>query len=249
MRHAIGAGMLMLAIAAPVSAETRKYDLAGFHRIEASKAFTIRFTQSPDWSVTVDSRNNNLDQIVVEKEGDTLRITRPEGFCMMILRDGRTTAAGDTSRSDCLNHDVDDVVTVSAPGLDALALDAAIKFTADRLKADSLDIRAHAAAVVEIGKLTAGAVDAHVDAASRLTLAGSCKTLDVELGAASKVEAANLKCTDASVDAGAASSAQVYASRKATARAGVAANVQVSGHPKDFQKSADRYASNASLVE
>ncbi|HVY90765.1 MAG TPA: DUF2807 domain-containing protein [Hyphomonadaceae bacterium] len=227
MRYAFGAGMLMLAIAPAVSAETRTYDFKGFKTIEANAAYEIEFTQSPTYSVVVDSEYNNLDQVIVEQHGDTLRITRPHNSSM--------------------HHNVHDVVRISAPDLDALKLDAAIKFTTGSLKVDALDINAHAAVTIDIDNLTAGPVTVKAEAATKLDLAGTCSKLDLTLGAATTINASGLKCREAYVDAGTASSVHAYASDKAVAKAAVAASVLISGNPKDFQKTADKLSSHVGL--
>src|SRR5690349_23935841 len=169
--------------ASPASAETRSYDFKGFTKIEASKGFDIRFTQSPTWSVKVDSRYDNLDQIIVEKVGDTLRISRPEGFCSVVTKNGRTSALNYTPKGDCLHHDIDDVVTISAPDLNAVRFHAGIQFTADKLKVNAFDINVDAGVSVEIADLVAGPVDVKAHAGTKLVLAGSCSKLDLDLDA------------------------------------------------------------------
>lgn len=228
MLKAFGAGIIVLAIAAPASAETRSYDFKGFKKIEAKAAYDIEFTQGPVYSVVVDSEYNNLDKVIVEQHGDTLRITRP--------------------KQSEMHHRVHDVVRITAPDLDALKLDAAITFTAKSLKVDALDINAHAAVTIDIDNLTAGPVTVRAEAATKLNLAGSCTKLDLVLGAATTVNADQLKCREVTADAGTASSVRAYASDKAVAKASVAASVLISGNPKDFQKTADKLSSHVGLA-
>lgn len=240
------AALTTLALAMPASADTRKYDVSGFRKIEASKGFEIRFTQSPTWSVSVDSRYNNLDKILVEKVGDTLRITRPEGFCTRITRDG-APAKGDDGK--CLNHNIEDIVTISAPSLDALKLFAGVSFTAPTLKMDKLSIDGHAGIKVEISDLRVGDFDVDLDAGSKLDVAGTCARLDMTLGAGTSVDARDLKCREADIDAGVASSVQAYASERVDASAGISSSVRISGKPAKFTKSTGRFGSSVSLAD
>lgn len=226
---ATSATLTALAITAPASAETRTYDLTGFKRIEADSAFRIEFTQSPTWSVSVDSKYNTLQYVVVEKVGDTLRISRPN--------------------HTHINGKVEDVVRISAPDLDALKLDSAIRFTAGSLNVDDLAIDADAAVSIEIGALKAGLVKVNADSATKLKLAGSCTKLDLTLGSASKVDAEALKCRETTIEAGSASSVHAWASERAVARAGTASTVLISGHPRDFQETHEKYASKVSLTD
>lgn len=207
---------IAIVLAAPAFADTKTYNLSGFTRIDADAAFEIEFMQSPNFSVVVDSETNNLDKIIVEKSGDTLRIYRPKNTRIR----GR----------------VHDVIRISAPDLESLRLEAAIKFSADRLTLDKLKVDVEAASSVDIGYLKVDTLDVRMEAASKLNVAGECGILTVNIGAASSVAASGLKCREATIDAGEASTALVYASDKAVASAGVASSIKVSGNPRDFQK-------------
>ncbi len=228
MRQLLTIAAVSLALAAPAFADTKTYNLSGFTRIDADAAFEIVFTQSSNWSVVVDSNPNNLDKIIIEKDGDTLRIRRPE--------------------HTRLKGKVRDIVRISAPDLEALTLDAAIKFTADRLTVDKLDIDVEAATSIDIAQLKTETLDARIEAASNLNISGECNRFTLEIGAASTVHASNFKCREAIVRGGEASSVQVYASDKAFARAGTASSIKVSGRPRDFQKEAG-FASSVSLAD
>jgi hypothetical protein len=226
---AASAALTVLAAALPASADTRSFNLAGFKRIEASKGFTIEFTQASAYSVVVDSKHNNLDMIIVEKVGDTLRITRPE------------------STRNVKN--VEDIVRISAPDIEELDLHAAVTFNAGRLDLDKLVIDGNAATRVTIADLRVDTLRADMDAASRLDVAGTCSKLSLRAGAATKVDTKNFKCREADIDAGVASRVHAFASERAKATAGVSSTVMVSGKPAKFEKSADRLASSISLTD
>lgn len=226
---AASAGATFMVVTNPAAAETKAYDLTGFTRIDASAGFTIMFTQSPAWSVVVDSQPSNLDKIILEKVGDTLKIYRP--------------------RNTRMRGEVNDVVRISAPDIDALKLNAAIKFSAAQLTVDALEIDANAAVSIDIASLKAGAIDINADAASKITLAGSCARLDLVIGAATQVRADGLKCRETHIEAGAASTVHAFASDKAVARAGPASHVRISGRPRDFQESHEKFGSSVALTD
>lgn len=240
------AALTALALVASAAAETKSYDLAGFNRIEASAGFKIRFTQAPNWSVKVDSRFDNLDKIVIEKDGDVLRISRPKGFCAVVTRDGSGPVKS-PSGEVCVRHEIDDVITVSAPDLEALNLRAGVSFTAAKLNLDNLSIDGSAGITVDIGDLRVGDLKVAIGAGSTLKAAGTCANIAMNLGAASTVEAKNLKCREANIDAGVASTVEAFASDKATASAGISATVLISGKPASFTKSTARFGSTVSL--
>lgn len=226
---ATAAAVAAIGLAAPASAEVRTFNVSDFKKIEATAAFTIEFTQSPNYSVVIDSKHDGMQHIIVDKVGDTLRIRRPKNTHI----DGK----------------VEDIVRISAPDLDALNLDAAIKFTAKSLNVDDLDIDADAAVSLDIAKLTARNVSIEADAAATFTLAGTCAKLDIRLDAASKVQAENLQCRETHIDAGTASSVHAFASERAVATAGMASSVKISGNPRVFDETHDKYGSNISLMK
>ena len=240
------AALTALIVVSSAVAETKTYDFAGFNRIEASAGFTIRFTQSPTWSVKVDSRFNNLDKILIEKDGDTLRISRPKGFCSVVTRDG-SAAVKSPSGEVCVHHEIDDVITVSAPDLEALKLHAGVTFEAAQLKLDKLSLDGSAGISIDIDDLRVSDLNVGIGAGSSLTVAGTCTNLNARLGPASTVEAKNLKCREANIDAGVASHVEAFASEKANASAGISASVLISGKPASFTKSEGRFGSTVEL--
>jgi len=222
------AALTALIVVSSAAAETKTYELSGFKKIEASAGFTIEFAQSPTWSVVVDSRHDNLDLVIVEKVGDTLRIKRPQKTRQV--------------------KELHDIVRISAPDLDALKLDAAIEFNAKKLNLDTLSIDANAAIQINIADLRVDALNVDMDAASELVVAGTCNTLKLDLGAATSVDTRGLKCREAHIDAGVASEVQAYASEKAVANAGISSSILISGKPGDFRKSESRFGSSVSLA-
>lgn len=221
MRNSLVLAFLAL-LSAPAFAETKSFSLSGFRKIEADSAFTIEFTQSPTYSVVVDSKYDNMDMIIVETSGDTLRITRP--------------------KNTNVNHKIDDVIRVSAPNLDAIKLHSAVKFTADKLNTGNLDINVHSATQVNIAALKAKTVDIDAHSAAEFQLSGECDMLKATMHSAAKLEANGLHCKEASIDVGSASKASIWASEKAFAEAGVASKVSVGGKPKSFEKKASDMA-------
>lgn len=228
MRPALLAAAAVL-IAAPAFAETRSYDIKGFKKIEANALYEIEFTQGPRYSVTVDSQYDNLDKVIIEKDGDTLRITRPQNTNM--------------------KHKVRDIVRITAPTLTVLTLSSAVKFTATSLKVDKLDIDAQAAVGVYIDDLITDAVNLNAGAATTVNLTGACRKLNMSIGPATTVKTDDFRCREAYIDAGTASTVHAYASEKAVAKGTVASTVLISGRPKSFEKSETKLASRIALAD
>ena len=141
------------------------------------------------------------------------------------------------------------MVRISAPTLETLKFDAAIEFEADTLKVNNLTITAQAAVEIDIKNLQARNITIVADAATEFDLAGTCNKLDATLGAASELSANKLKCRETRIEAGFASNAHAYASEKAVANAGMASTVRISGRPRDFTETHDRFDSKVSLAD
>jgi hypothetical protein len=229
---ALASALTTLALASPAFAEVRTFNHSGFRKIEVEKGFKVEFTQASTYSVVIDSRYNNFDMIKVEMVGDTLRITRPQN-----------------PHPDRNIRNVEDIVRISAPDLDALKLEAGITFRSPKLTLDRLDIDAHAGIIVDIDDLRVDTLDVDMDAGSKFAVAGTCSKLKLNLGAAVTVDAKDLKCREADIDTGPASKVHAFASERAVANAGVSAAILVSGKPRDFKPSQSRVASSVKLVD
>lgn len=213
----------MLVFAAPALAEKKSYDIRDFSKLQVDTAYEVEFTQGPNWSVSVDSEYNNLDKVIVEKKGDALVVHRPDG--------------------NMRQRNIHDVVRITAPRLDQIDINTAVKFSADRLDAQALKIDANTAAGINIRNLHVETLTIHGDSAASLTLAGDCGKLVLDISSGSKADAHDLKCREARVNADAASSARVFASASATADANSASSIHIAGRPASFTQHKDMVSS------
>jgi hypothetical protein len=214
--------------AGPALAEKKTYDIRDFSKLQIDTAYEVEFTQGPNWSVSVDSEYNNLGKVIVEKKGDTLVVHRPEGSMHQ--------------------HNIHDVVRITAPHLTEIDINTAVKFTATRIDAPRLTIDAHTAADLDIENLHAENLTIHGDAAASLMLAGECGKLTLDISSGSKADARALKCREVKVDADAASSARVFASASMSAHANSASSIRISGKPANVTQHKD-IVSSITLVD
>jgi hypothetical protein len=210
----LAASSLAIALAAPAFAETRTYDFRNFKKLDISAGYEVIFTQSNQTSVTIES--DNFDRIIAKQTGDTVKISRPENTNIR----GR----------------VHDVVRISAPDLERAELNAGVKFSADGLQVDNLDLDINAGVEADFRRITARTIRLDANAGVKVKLGGECETLDVEASAGVNVDASDLRCKSADVDAGVGSSVGVHAVERIVADAGMGASVRVAGSPKDVQK-------------
>src|SRR5262245_8180748 len=120
---------IALLFAAPAVAETRSYDVKDFKKIRVNSVYEVEFVQGPKFSVEIDSQYGDFSFIIVKKDGDTLRITRPAGMHSQPLHD---------------------VVRISAPDLEELGLHSAVDFKAKNLNLDVLALDLHSAVTLDI---------------------------------------------------------------------------------------------------
>ena len=212
-----------LTLAAPAFADKRSYDIRDFTQLKVDTAYEVEFTQGPAWSVSVDSEYNNLEKVIVEKKGDALVIHRPDGSMRQ--------------------RNIHDVVRITAPRLTELDLNTAVKFSADRLDAPALVINAKAAVDFVITGLHAETLTVRGDSAASLKLAGDCGKLVLDVSSGSKADTRELKCREATVEVGSASSARVFASASMTADASSASSIDIAGKPTSLKQHKDMVSS------
>jgi hypothetical protein len=209
---------LSLLVAAPAFAEpeTRTYDFRNFKKIDISAGYEVIFTQSNQTSVTIES--DNFDRITAKQTGDTIKIGRPENTNIR----GR----------------VHDVVRISAPDLEQAKLNAGVKFLVDGLQVDNLDLDINAGVEAEFKRVNARRIVLDANAGVEVELDGRCDTLSIDASAGVDIDASELRCKSADVDAGVGSSVRVHTVERIVADAGMGASIRVAGSPKEVQKHA-----------
>jgi hypothetical protein len=213
MRPALLLSLSIFAIA-PAYAETKSYDFKNFSKIDISAGYEVIFTQSSQHSVTIES--DNFNRIIAKQTGDTIKISRPENTNIR----GR----------------VHDVVRISAPDLEQAKLNAGVKFFVDGLQVDNLDLDINAGVEADFRRVNAKAIRLDANAGVEVKLGGACETLRVEASAGVDVDASDLRCKSADVDAGVGSSVRVHTIERVVADAGLGASIRIAGAPKEVEK-------------
>lgn len=226
----VAAGLVASATAPAAVAETRSYDFKDFRRISISALYEVEFVQSPTWSITIDSRSNSFEDIIVEKKGDLLHVGRPEGS----WQDGKRK-----------HDDKRDIVRISAPSLSAIDLHAAVTFRSRALKTDRLDLDMHAAVDLDMAGIDAKTINVQSHAGVQAKLSGVCGDLNIASHTGADLDAHDLKCSKVDISAHTGANASVFATQSLTASAHRGSNIRVAGHPK----SVTRTASMASEIE
>ena len=213
---ALGAALTATLGAPAASAETKSYSFNSFTRLDISAGYEVIFTQGPQRSVTIES--NDFSKVIAEQSGDTLKISRP--------------------RNSNIQRNTHDIVRITAPDLESAELNAGVKFRADGLDIDNLELDINAGVEAKFTRLKAKTISLDLNAGVDVTLSGECGSLQVDAQAGVDLDADELKCKSANIDAGVGSSVDVYATDSVVAEASLGASIRVAGNPKDVDKHA-----------
>jgi hypothetical protein len=199
----------------PAFADTKSYTFNSFTKLDISAGYEVVFTQAAQRSVSIES--DDFTRIEIEQRGDTLRIGRPDN----------TNYSGKRRT---------DIVRISAPDLNEATLNAGVKFSVDGLNVDNLVLDINAGVEATFRRVQAQTIRLDANAGVDVALAGSCETVEIEANAGVKVDAEELRCNRATVDAGVGSSVSVHAIDRVDADAGLGASIRIAGAPKDVDK-------------
>jgi hypothetical protein len=203
--------------APPASADTKSYNFSNFTRLDISAGYTVIFTQGPQRSLSVES--DDFSKIIVEQNGDTLRIARPRN-------------------TNIRKKDGTDIVRITAPDLKSAELNAGVDFRADNLNVGDLEMEVNAGVKARMDKLKVRNLTLDLNAGVDVRLSGECSTIHVDAQAGVQLDAEELKCASARVDAGVGAQVSVHATQKIVAEAGLGAQISVAGQPRDVEQHA-----------
>lgn len=88
----------------------------------------------------------------------------------------------------------------------------------------------------KISGIDADRFEVQIGGVGGLDLSGKCKSLDIEVGGVSELDARDLKCESAEVQLGGVGEVDVYASHSVDIQTGGVAEVNVYGNPKHVEK-------------
>jgi len=167
---------------------TRRYDLAGFTKLNISSAFTADVARAAGYKVEVTVDDNLLDHLAVRVSGDTLYI----GLAPGIVIQGAAKMAA-----------------VTLPELTGLDLSGATRATVSGFSSDKgLSVTVTGASRLS-GDIACGDVRFDVSGASLVELSGSARGLRANVSGASTLALEDFPAADVSVEVSGASRATV----------------------------------------
>lgn len=173
-----------------IGANTRQFTVGSFSKVDVGGAFVVRFRKGTTYKVVADGREEDLEDIDVEVDGNILNVS--------VDRQGGFFNWNDRERVG---------LTITVPNIDELKLSGASKASlAGFGNFDKLNIDMSGACRTvfdgEVNQLTVS-----LSGASNAVLRGRAQKLEADLTGASKIEATSMQVDKASVDASGASHA------------------------------------------
>jgi len=188
-------------------------NLSGFSRVDVSDAFEVDIRQSEQYGVVVQVDSELVDDLIIEKSGDTLKI----GLDPHRL----TNFNGKTLKAE-----------ISMPELIDLELSGASRAYLHNLRTDSaLRIATSGASRIE-GQLEVSSVRFTVSGASDVELSGSARTLTLDASGASEVDLGSFVVGDADAGVSGASEALIAVNDSLRASTSGSSSLRFKGNPK-----------------
>lgn len=129
MTRLIAPAFLVLALAAPASAEVSRPDLSGFDSVSVAGKFDVEITEGQGYAVVLEG--DDIDRVEVRQHGDDLRISQRSGWF------------GN-------DRDLDLVVRITAPDLNTLSASRGVEVNATGINAGRFQLDVSMGASVDI---------------------------------------------------------------------------------------------------
>jgi phage shock protein PspC (stress-responsive transcriptional regulator) len=188
----------------------REFDIEDFDQIIVKNAFTVYLKQSDDYSVIVNGRKSDVDEVVIDKMGDELSLDYKGG----IIKPNR--------------HRDKVKVYIECPTLEYMDFGNTAKIYSKGFEEDYLDLHLAGAAFAAL-ELDASIFNAKIEGASRLELNGSCNEMEMEVHGASTLDAFDFEVEDLEIRTHSVSTSRVYASERLRIRSDGASKVLYRG--------------------
>lgn len=169
-------------------ADTRRYELDPFDRIDVSNGLEVIVTRGEPASVSAEAlRPGALDKLDLRVADGVLRASRRSNLLTMIAGTGLFFPA-------YVRRDVRLVIV--APNLVAVSAATNALMRVDALVGPSIEITCVRSASIDVEYLRAETLRLTSSSAGRVGIAGVCDRLDASFSSGSRISAMQLSCTD-----------------------------------------------------
>ncbi len=194
-----------------ISGYKRSYEIDDFSEIEINSAFIVNIKKGDRYSIVINGRESDVDDVVVEKTEDLLSMDF-KGNAIKLNRQRKE-----------IN------VYIIMPDLNAVHFGSASKSYINGFEEDYLNIELVGAALTNID-INVDLIDAKIEGAAKLELSGKGNRLIANVSGAATLNAFDYKVSETDVTTYSASTARVYARDHLTIKSQGASNVRYRGN-------------------
>lgn len=204
-----------LAIATPVFAAERTFEVDAFTKARIDTTIHAKITVGKAQSITAESIDPaTLDNLRIEVIGGRLHMWLDTDFWDFAM-----------FRDNSVN------VTITVPSLVGIEANATANVTVAGMRGDEIEVGVGSASQVALTGVNAGSAHIEASSAALLMIDGYCTTAVVNISSSSSIFADKFECVNVDVEASSASGARLFASGNVTADVSSAANVVFYGSP------------------
>ncbi len=200
MKTLLIAGLAVLATAGVATADTRPISVQELLSVEASGPFRVEITTGPQTSAVLEGSAADLARIESRVTGNRLQV-RPRGM----------TFSGNRG-------DIDVVLRVTAPILQAITISKGAEATATGIDTTLLRL--------------------DVSMGAALTVGGKCNRLEARARMGGSLDAGQLVCRDVTANASMGGAAHIHATQSVQANASMGGVIEIDGNPSYHDASA-----------
>ncbi|MEJ2002514.1 MAG: DUF2807 domain-containing protein [Maritimibacter sp.] len=199
-------------------AETRSFDIADFTRVDAGAGLNVEIAEGDQFLIEAEGAKAGIDRLVVERRGDTLKLSQKE----------RNWLSGLSPIMDFFRDDEVAKVRVVLPSLAGVAVHSGADVLVSGASAASFEGSVSSGADLNITGVSASQVSLEANAGADMEISGSCETLQASASSGAKLDAADLICDTGSVSVSSGADIDLHAS-KVTAQASSGGSVELWG--------------------
>lgn len=200
-------------------AESEQRDLDGFSEVAVSSGINLEIRQGENFAVEVDSSEGDVDNIVTEVVGDTLRIYVDRSWTSWLT-------------SGFLDWFDDYDVAVSLPELTALRASGGADVNGSGIFTGArLELRSSGGSDIEL-TVEVDSVDVTTSGGSDISLAGSANRASARTSGGSDLDASRLSVKDADLTSSGGSDIDMTVTAKLDAKASGGSDIVYSGDPE-----------------
>lgn len=212
----LGAVALAAALATPAQADTRRYGLTSFERIEVFGDMVVEVTPSSRIAAVAEASRANLETLSIEVNDRTLVI--------------RQAAAGPYGPRTSTGGPI--IIRLTAQNLEQVMLRGSGQIRVTGLRGDNVRVDLDGAGRIDASVPAGTVVTARSIGAGEIVLTGATRTLSVIVNGAGSVDASAMLSRDLTVRANGTGASRFAAASTATIFSGGSANVAVVGHAR-----------------